>query len=66
MLGRTGEPRPQTIVDFVGLVPQVRGDRPLTRSIDLGDPMGRSQRTQARSSSRSRAAVTAIVGALVG
>ena len=65
MLGRTGDPRPQTIADFVALVPQVRGNRPVTRSIDLGDPMGRSQRTHNKVVLQIETAVSSIVGALV-
>lgn len=66
MLAQTGESRPQTVADFVGLVPLVRGSRPFVGSLDLGDPLGRSQRTHTKVVAQIDAAVSSIVGAIVG
>lgn len=66
MLGQTGEPRPQTVADFVGLVPRVRGSRPFVGSLDLVDPLGRSQRIHAKAVAQIDAAVSSLVCAMVG
>lgn len=65
MVHSTGEPRPQTVADFVALTPQVRGTRQLDGPLDVVDPMGRSARTHVKVVREIDAAVAMITGALL-